>query len=166
MKSDSFRFWICVTAVLIAGFSSSSSRADEPTDVQTDTKTALYWFGEGYATLLLNSSKHAVKAPSGNGADRFYVKDGDVQASWYNKNSSEQKASLISLYISKKGHLINDIYIGATERSTHIYMFGKPDNVKENWVAYRGISEICPDSITFKFSGDILEEVDWDWCTD
>lgn len=139
-----------------------------PTSIEQDFREIIYRFGEGYtqASIDLALPAHVKASKADAGMVKKEFQRTGVQATWLESPNMTDKQVPLSLRISRRGHLVNDLYIGTSSSAEVQGQLGTPDERGANWMTYRGLAEICTDSFTFRFAGGKLSEVEWQWCAD
>jgi hypothetical protein len=54
--------------------------------------------------------------------------------------------------------------IGESKSKNVIAVLGTPDARGDGWLSYTGFSDVCQDTIKFRFTADVLEQIEWQWC--
>lgn len=141
--------------------------AAQPNEAEREARSVVYWFGEGYARALIGqASPTKVTSSKNDDLIRKEAKRSGAVVSWVHSIGPSGKPLLEKLRVSRNGLLVIDIYIGQTSAAEIRKRFGEPDEKGEDWLTYNGLAEICSDSFTFKFHGNVLKEVEWQWCWD
>lgn len=160
--------WLKVSAiVMLWSFSISEAYATQSNEGEREARSHIYWFGEGYASALIGQTV-PTKVTKSKGGDliRKEARHAGAIVSWVQSTSHTGKPVLEKLRVSQSRHLVGDIYIGETTAAEIRKRFGDPGATGKDWLTYQGLAEICSDSFTFKFHGNKLKEVEWQWCWD
>ncbi len=156
------------TATLLATLLLASPCWAAPTPVEQAAREIFYRFGEGYTQAAIDLAAPAkVKASKAEGGMvRKEFQGAGIQASWLESPSMPAKPAPMQLRVSRAGHLVSDIYVGTSTAADIQRQLGAPDERGNQWMAYRGLAEICSDKFTFRFNSGKLSEVEWQWCAD
>jgi len=155
-------------AALLATLLLASPCWATPTPVEQGLRDLIYRFGEGYTQAAIDLAAPAkVKASKADGGTvRKDFQGPGIQASWLESPSMPGKPTPVQLRVSRTGHLVSDIHVGTSSPADIQSLLGAPDERGNQWMAYRGLAEICSDKFTFRFAGGKLSEVEWQWCAD
>ncbi|WP_156421846.1 hypothetical protein [Paucibacter sp. KCTC 42545] len=154
---------VFVVALLLANACGAAPRADEQV-----AREIVYRFGEGYTQAAIDlaapSKVRTFRAEAALVRKEF--RGSGIAASWLVSPAAPDKQAPIALRVSRPGHLVSELYIGTSSPADIQKQLGAPDESGPNWMAYRGLAEICSDKFTFRFAEGTLSEVAWEWCTD
>jgi len=155
---------VFVVALLLANACGAAPRAEEQS-----AREMVYRFGEGYTQAAIDlAAPSMVKTSRAEAALlRKEFRGSGIAASWLvSPATPTSKPVPIALRVSRAGHLVSDIHIGTSSPADIQKQLGAPVERGTNWMAYRGLAEICSDKFTFRFARGTLSEVAWEWCTD
>lgn len=156
-------------AFLLALLLANACGAAAPRAEEQNAREVVYRFGEGYTQATIDLAtpslvKESARAKAGLVSKEF--RGSGIAASWLVSPSMPGKPVPIALRVSRPGHLVSDIHIGTSSPADIQKLLGAPDESGANWMAYRGLAEICSDKFSFRFAKGTLSEVTWEWCTD
>jgi hypothetical protein len=157
-----------IAALGMTLFLATTASMAAPTPAEQEFREIVYRFGKGYTQAAIDlatpSKVKASKAEEGMTRKEFQA--AGVQVTWLESPEMTGKPVPIDLRLTRKGHVVNDIFIGASSPADVRSQLGAPDDSGNHWMAYRGLAEICEDRFTFRFAGGKLSEVQWQWCAD
>jgi len=156
------------TTTLLATLLLASTCWAAPTPVEQAAREVVYRFGEGYtqATIDLAAPSKVKASKADGGMVKKEFQGPGIQASWLESPGTPGKPTPLQLRVSRAGHLVSDIGVGTSSAADIQRQLGGPDERGNQWMAYRGLAEICSDKFTFRFAHGKLSEVEWQWCAD
>jgi hypothetical protein len=163
-----FTWFKVLTALIYCLLAIGNLYAAEPNVGQLEMRSAIYWFGRGYAVATIhNALPTKVKKSKLDGLLVLNeTRDRGVHVTWLESPELPDRPTLESLHVTHRGHLVGDIYIGKSGIAEIRKRFGEPAGSGSDWLRYQGLAEICSDGFTFHFTDGRLKEIIWQWCSD
>lgn len=150
-----------VAAALVAAVQPSPSTA-AAADAHQEAKSALHFYGRGYARAALDATAspalHRVGAPR-----TVPLPAGEMQVQ---REGDEGQVLVRVLKLSRADLPDLGLQTGVTPVEALIREYGQPESRDAQHLVYRGVAEICTDHLVFHIGRGVLQGIEWDWCHD